>query len=278
MPNASQLPFLIKLVDDPSPTVWAKVAGQLREFGPGLWREIEEQNITLTSAQRSILEEIVQVVDADVFRKTWLDWLELDGESEQLESALARLAAWQLGQMQPVRASRLTELLDDLAAEFRAAGYPVDPENLSRFLFSDKGLRGVDAARYYDPLNSNLIHVIESGSGIPISLAAIFMLVGQRLNLDIYGCNFPGHFLARAHIDGQDLFFDCFNEGRLLSDEETQALRKAAPGEASTATSAAMIVARVLGNLANAYYQAGDNANIHFVLSLLQDLEYAAST
>jgi len=276
MPDTSQLPFLIKLADDPSPVVWAKIAAEVRAFGPALWPEIAAQGITLTDAQRENLAAMLDVVDVEAFRASWLDWLELDGENAKLEAALSRLAAWQLGGAQPVRVTRLAELLDELAMEFRGSSATCDAESLSRFLFSDKALRGVEAEDYYNPLNSNLIHVIEAGRGIPLSLAAIFMLVGARLEINIYGCNFPGHFLARAHVGGHDLFFDCFNEGRLLAEAETRALRKAAPDAVAKPATAVMIVMRVLANLANAYYQAGDTENTQFVLGLLRDLERSA--
>src|SRR5690606_27028838 len=108
---------------------------------------------------------------------------------------------------------------------------------------------------YYSPLNSNLVAVLERGHGIPISLTAIFMLVGQRLGIPIHGCNFPGHFLARTEgADGDIWLFDCFEGGRLLSRAEVATLQKAAPGELEEAAPASLMIARVLRNLANAFY------------------------
>lgn len=214
-------------------------------------------------------------LDADdtVLQEAWLDWLDVEDEAEKLEIASSLLAQWQLG---PEYVVRLGSLLDELAVEFGASGRETSAEELSQFLFVEKGLQGSQAEDYYNPLNSNLVYVIEWGRGIPISLASIFILVGKRLGLGIYGCNFPGHFLARAHVGQRDLLFDCFNDGRLLSESETAALRKAAPWAIDAPASAVVIIARVLRNLAVAFEQNDDVHKAHFMLALLSQLERAA--
>jgi regulator of sirC expression with transglutaminase-like and TPR domain len=271
MIDKSQLPFLLKLMSDQSPQVRAKVAQGLRAFGPRLRDEIESAGLSLTEDQESFLE-LLQAGEEIAFRKAWLRRLSLEDDTEKLEATLELLAAWQSGEGRPVR---LRELLNDLAEEFIAAGRARDPEELSTFLFLDKGLQGPEPEDYYNPLNSNLVYVLQSGYGIPISLVSIFILVGKRVGLEIYGCNFPDHFLARARLQGHDLIFDCFNGGRLLPREEIAALRKAAPEEMRTPASATMMIARVLRNLANAYYQSGEIERTRFMLSLLGELEQA---
>jgi len=135
-------------------------------------------------------------------------------------------------------------------------------------------LRG-DTRDYYNARNSNLLHVIESKRGIPISLSCVFILVGARLGLDIRGCNFPGHFLAHARSGGLDLLFDCFDAGRLLSPFETNAIRKAEPKLLSTRMPSEVIVARVLRNLTVAYEHTGEFDKVKSIQSMLGELEQA---
>ncbi len=52
-------------------------------------------------------------------------------------------------------------------------------------------LGGTETMDYGDPQNSNLVHVITRRAGLPISLACVYILVGQRMGLAIEGCNFP---------------------------------------------------------------------------------------
>lgn len=259
------LPFLLRLLDDPSPAVRARVAARLRELGGDVWEQIRADDLPLSAGQRALLEEVFSSRDERALRAQWARLQAEDDEKIYLENCLLALGRWQIG---AARAARAAELLDDLAGAFLALEPCPDAVALSQFLFDERGLRGAPAGDYYNPLNSNLTHVLETGSGLPITLACVFILVGARVGLDIEGCNFPGHFLAR---DGRRrTVFDPFNGGRVLSAREVATLSKAAPGEMAGAASARDIIARVLRNLSVAYHHAGDGAHSGLMLSLLR--------
>jgi regulator of sirC expression with transglutaminase-like and TPR domain len=275
----AQLPFLIRLIDDPSPTVHDKVTRALRSIGPSVTLHLQQQNIILTPRQQSALDRILAVDDA-AFRTAWLNWVNNTrrtqfSDTRRLEQGLDLLARWQLGREHP---TRLRPLLDSLAEEFLSRDALPCAEELALFLFEDKGLGGAPADDYYNSLNSNAVWAIESGHGLPITLACIFILVGERVDVPIYGCNFPGHFMARAREENHDLVFDCFNGGRMLSSRELNALRKVAPQELQNSPSAVDIITRVLHNMVNAYRQVDDEPRMNFVLSLLNDLQFATTS
>ena len=291
-PDFDQLPFLIRLADDSSPRVRERVATQLRAFGSRLESEIRAQSIVLSRSQRTALDAL-QIEDE--MSRSWLGWLSQSDENAKLEAALSHLTQWQiesesassgetqlstqlnlLSRRRPSKHDKpqLGEVLDRLALEFRATGRPWHPEALSAWLFVERGLRG-DTRDYYNARNSNLLHVIESKRGIPISLSCVFILVGARLGLDIRGCNFPGHFLAHARSGGLDLLFDCFDAGRLLSPFETNAIRKAEPKLLSTRMPSEVIVARVLRNLTVSYEHTGEFDKVKSIQSMLGELEQA---
>ena len=89
---------------------------------------------------------------------------------------------------------------------------------ISEHLFDDMGFRG-DADNYYDPRNSYLNQVLERRTGIPITLAVVYMEVGKRLKVPLLGIGMPGHFLVR-HREIENLYIDAFSGGILLSEEE----------------------------------------------------------
>ncbi|MCY4651739.1 MAG: transglutaminase-like domain-containing protein [Dehalococcoidia bacterium] len=89
---------------------------------------------------------------------------------------------------------------------------------ISEHLFDDMGFRG-DADNYYDPRNSYLNQVIERRTGIPITLAVVYMEVGRRLKVPLLGIGMPGHFLVR-HREIENIYIDAFGGGILLSEEE----------------------------------------------------------
>lgn len=271
------MPFLLRLLDDPSANVREKISARLCEMGDEVWLHIEEQQLPLSPAQRHMLREILASGTPRTVVAGWPDWLALRGENEKLEAAFCWLATREWGEGAD---TRLRSALDGLARDYLFGGGMADPEELSHFLFQERNLAGAPAEEYYDPRHSDLLYVIESGQGLPISLCCIFMLVGWRLDISIYGCNFPGHFLVRAPLmhgeaSEEDLLFDPFNAGRILSVEEVAALRKVAPDELSTPATAHAIIARVLRNLANAYYQRKEEEPTREVLALLARLEEA---
>jgi len=48
---------------------------------------------------------------------------------------------------------------------------------------------------YYKIENSMLDQVLETRMGIPVSLALVYMTIGNAAGLPVYGISFPGHFL-----------------------------------------------------------------------------------
>lgn len=267
-PPMADLPFLLRLLDDPAPAVHERVAARIRELGTAIWDAIETENLPLSAERRAILEDILSSRDERSLRAQWARLQSEDDEALYLEKCLLALGRWQVGETDAARAG---DLLDDLAGAFLALEPCPDAVALSTYLFDECGLRGASASDYYHPHNSNLTHVLESGAGLPITLACIFILVGARVGLQIEGCNFPGHFLAR---DGRRrTVFDPFNGGRVLSPREVATLQKAAPAEMSDAATAREIMARVLRNLSVAYHHAGENEHSALMISLLHTVE-----
>ena len=114
--------------------------------------------------------------------------------------------------------------LDGMAAEVRdLIGPRVSGEEaikvLSRYLFIDQGFRG-NTKNYYEVENSYLNRVIDRRTGIPISLSILYLLVGRRLGLPLYGIGMPGHFLVKFDSERYKVFVDCFNAGALLTEKD----------------------------------------------------------
>ena len=261
----TDLPFLLRLLDDDSPVVRGRVAAKVRELGDEVWTQIQTDDLPISPAQRAILNEIFSAGDERSLRAHWAQLQSETDEARYLEQSLRALGRWQRGEREAARAA---QQLDDLAQAFLALESCPDAVALAAFLFGENGLRGAGVDDYYNPLNSNLTHVLQSGAGLPITLACIFILVGARVGLPIEGCNFPGHFLAR---DGRRrTVFDPFNGGRVLSPREVATLQKAAPAEMSDAATARDIIGRVLRNLSVAYHHAAQNESSALMLSLLR--------
>jgi regulator of sirC expression with transglutaminase-like and TPR domain len=107
---------------------------------------------------------------------------------------------------------------------------------LNKYLFNELGFTG-NREHYDDPRNSCLNQVLDKKTGIPISLALIYIEVGRRAGVRVEGVNFPGHFLVRAlqdlHTDDPDegLIVDPFHAGGILNEADCRALLQKHMGE-----------------------------------------------
>ncbi len=91
---------------------------------------------------------------------------------------------------------------------------------LNHFFFQELAFAG-NINNYYDPDNSYLHRVITSRRGIPISLAVVYMELGQQIGLNMKGISFPGHFLMKLSVQSGDIVLDPMN-GASLSREELE--------------------------------------------------------
>jgi len=273
MPDPKELPFLLKLLDDESEVVREAVVKELAAFGESLEEELARLPKSPDISQQSLLRHILEDYRRDWLKGAWLSWLELEGDNEKLEAGFSLLSDFQNGRTYP---DKLKNLLDQLADEFNASNTRGDVFELSSFLFKVKALKGAKSD-YYNPQNSNLVYVIKEKRGLPISLASIYILVGDRLGLEIEGCDSPGHFLARTFSGDKMFLVDCFNGGRFLAIKDIEAVRKRSLNRLldipERPTDAVTIIARVLRNLINAFDEIDDLVNSRFMMELLEILD-----
>jgi regulator of sirC expression with transglutaminase-like and TPR domain len=99
-------------------------------------------------------------------------------------------------------------------------------EALNAFLYRERGFTG-NRDRYDDPRNSCLNQVLERRTGIPITLAVLYVELARRAGLKAEGVNFPGHFLVRVFPDdeaGEGLLIDAFHDGAVLEERDCRVL------------------------------------------------------
>ena len=93
---------------------------------------------------------------------------------------------------------------------------------LNQFLFGELGFWG-NTDDYYDPRNSYLNDVLDRKTGLPITLAVVYMEIGRRIGLPLQGVSFPGHFLVRLRLRAGVLVLDPFSGGVPQSEAELRA-------------------------------------------------------
>ncbi len=187
------------------------------------------------------------------------------------ELDLAEAALWVAAEEYPaLRPSAYLEWLARTAGELkqrlrRETGPQRIVEIVNRFLFAELHFQG-NRQEYYDPRNSYLNEVIDRRLGIPISLAVLYLALGERAGLPVRGVGLPGHFLVKyapAAADAE-IFIDPFNTRTLdrhgcaqLLDEVYQGSVPMRPAFLEP-TLKRQILARMLNNLKSIYVSRGD--------------------
>ena len=91
---------------------------------------------------------------------------------------------------------------------------------LNHLFFQEMGFAG-NVNNFFDADNSYVHRVMATRRGIPISLAVIYMELGQQIGLDMKGISFPGHFLMKLTVQSGEIVLDPIN-GSSLSREELE--------------------------------------------------------
>lgn len=135
-------------------------------------------------------------------------------------------------------------------------------DTLNHFLFKEQGLTG-DRESFDDPINALLPKVLERRKGLPISLSIIWIECAKRLGMNSFGVGLPGHFIAGLHLDVGNLYFDAYNEGKAVGNEEAaRIVHKGSQGQIQFHPSMLeplpnrAIIARLVRNLHNRYARA----------------------
>jgi len=140
-------------------------------------------------------------------------------------------------------------------------------DKINEYLFSAQKFKA-NTDDYYNPLNSYLNIVIERKTGIPITLAILYLRVARGVSFRMHPVNFPGHFLVKHVLEDNsgEIIVDPFNGGRIMDDYSLKALldqtypRQNIPLTHALAEKAtpSQVVIRMLNNLKGSYSEAQD--------------------
>ena len=163
----------------------------------------------------------------------------------------------------------------------------------NEYFYDEQGFSG-NRERYDDPRNSFLNEVLNRRTGIPISLAVVYLEVARRAGLRVAGVNFPGHFLLRAPLapagrtsaprdDDDVLIVDPFHKGAFLSEIDCRELLRQHVGDAAAFDRTLLepatrhqIVVRMLVNLKRLYVRMRSFPQARFISGLLLSVDPSA--
>ncbi len=193
-----------------------------------------------------------------------------------------------------LRSDRYLDILDEMgeAVLARVERYVADTGDgsargragaLGAYLFEELQFAG-NRDKPADPRNSCINQVLESRTGIPITLSVVYLEVARRGGVTANGVNFPGHFLVRCpERDGTGLVIDPFNRGAVLSEGDCRRLLKQHAGDEVPFSQSLLapatrtqIVTRMLLNLKHLYVHMRSFPQAYAVTELLVTMSPSA--
>ena len=217
--TASQKTALLNLLDDSSAIVrrelvqyFSQVGIPARDF---LNHTAEGNNRHLAWHAREFLEEL-RFNDPNAEFRDFIQSLNYELETGAL--MIARTVRPDLN------TGACCEALDHMANRCREL--IIEPSStrakcrvINRIIYHEMGFHG-NVEHYTDPRNSFIDQVLEHRRGIPISLCTIYLLVAQRLGLELEPIGLPGHFMIGCFLEERPFFIDAFDGGIFRSPEE----------------------------------------------------------
>ncbi|MEW8978252.1 MAG: transglutaminase-like domain-containing protein [Symbiobacterium sp.] len=252
MRSEGELRALVSLLADEhegiARTAWDALLRAGAAAVPFLEAAFDHPDPRLRGRARALLEELRLAA----LEERWVRYVQQEEEAMDLEHGCMLLAA--LGGSEG-QEGKVASFLDAVAGSVRAQ-VPVigGLRAMSEVLFDNLRFRG---GEFGNPDHHFLPTVLEQRRGVPIALAAVYILVGRRAGLPVYGVAMPDHFLALYEQPDQPAYIDCYNNGYIYRHEALSNLLRRrgviTTGRVLAPCSIRVMLHRMLGDLERVY-------------------------
>ena len=276
--SETEIRALITLIEDPDLDVYDQVRQRIVSLGdevvPILERawEVEDHGDLF----RDRIEDILESIHLCGVTERLIAWR--DGGGMDLLTGALIISRYRYPDMdeQKVKA-RLACIRQDIWLELNDHLTAFEKVRVfNHIFFQVHGFKG-NKRNYHAPQNSYINEVLDSRTGNPLSLAIIYQVLAEDLNIPLRGVNLPNHFVL-AYLDedsmggldvGQQdeenvLFYvNAFSQGDILGRNEIneflEKLKIPARPSFYTPCTNLDIIRRQLNNLASSYHKLGDD-------------------
>ena len=285
MINEAEINSLIRLLDDPDQEIYAHVHEKLLSYGPTAITYLESAfEQAFDSIQQERIANLVHEIQFSLVKNELELWHQ-SGSFDLLRGALI-INKYQYPDLDEQKVINQIEAIKrDIWMQMMFEGSPSDQVKLiNHVLYNIYGFSG-NTTNHQDPQNSYLSQVLESKKGNQISLAIIYSVIAQKLDIPIYGVNLPQHFIlayldesSKSEFESGVLFYiNAFNKGFIFGRRDVDMFLKQLNlnidkqfYEPCTNTD---IVRRILRNLISAYEQLGSMEKVQELNELINVLQ-----
>lgn len=278
----NELKALISLLDDPDKEVFQHVEQQLTIQGPDVIPLLKKfQEASKDDILNNRIGNIIHKIQFNEIQNEIQLWA-LQNQEDLLEGLLI-LNRYHFPYLDEDTVHyQLAELRRNAWFQLMYEMSPIEKVNLlNNVIYREFGLSG-NTSNYHDPKNSYISSVLETKKGNPISLACIYCIIAQKLDIPIFGINLPKHFIG-AYMEDMDksplFYINVFNKGQIMKEDDILAFLRQInlppKKDYVLPCSNLEIIKRVLRNLITAYESVGDifkKNEIKILLKLIEDI------
>jgi regulator of sirC expression with transglutaminase-like and TPR domain len=265
-----EIQSLIKLLDDPDREVSQHVEEKLLSYGNEIIDYLEtawEQSFDAVLQER--IENLIHHIQFQNVKRELELW-HLSGSFDLLQGVIT-INKYQYPDLDEQKIiNTIEEIKRDIWLQMMYDMSAVEKVKLiNHVLYSVYGFSG-NTTNYQDPQNSYISKVLESKRGNQISLATIYSVIAQKLDIPVYGVNLPQHFILAYIDESQDdgqwdngilFYINAFNKGFIFGRRDVDSFLKQlnlkAEKQFYEPCSNVDIIKRMIRNLISAYENSG---------------------
>lgn len=279
--NTKEIESLIRLLDDPDKEIFEHVHGKLKSYGSEVIEYLESAfGQAFDPIQQDRIANLVHEIQFGNLKEELSLWYQ-GGAFDLLQGALI-LNKYQYPDLDEQKIINQIEAIKrDIWIQMIYDASPAEQVKLiNHVLYGIHGFSG-NTANHQDPQNSYLSQVLETKKGNQISLAIIYSIIAQKLDVPIYGVNLPQHFIL-AYLDesqqsefesGILFYINAFNKGFIFGRRDVDMFLKQlnlkAEKQFYEPCSNTDIIKRILRNLISAYEALGSTDKTRELTELL---------
>jgi len=211
-----EIKALISLLDDPDEMVFDQIRLKIESMGEEIIPVLEDawEYQAYGILFQSRVENIIHNIQFDNVKADLGKWAATE-EKDLLDGMLA-LAKYQYPEIDDDEIRALINKIEkDIWLEFHDGLTALEKLKVfNHIMFDVHGFEG-NKKHYHSTDNSFINRVLESKKGNPISLAVLYLILAERLDLPVYGVNLPRHFIL-AWGDLMDFSLGDSDEPKIL--------------------------------------------------------------
>ena len=285
MINPTEVNSLIRLLDDPDTEIFEHVHQKLLSYGTGAIEFLEQAwGEAFDPIQQERIANLVHEIQFGIVKNDLKLWHQ-SGAFDLLQGILI-INLYQYPDLDEQKViNQLESIKRDIWIQMMNEASPKEQVKLFNHIFYNiHGFTG-NTTSHQDPQNSYINQVLETKKGNQISLAIIYAIIAQKLDIPVYGVNLPQHFIL-AYVDetmqsefenGILFYINEFNKGFIFGRRDVDMFLKQLnlkyDRQFYEPCSNVDIIKRVLRNLISAYEHASSSDKVNELTELLDILE-----